>query len=98
MACLRTPVRAMGDRIRRWTRPWTRPVLGFVLDRFRSPEALVRENALLRQPLEVACHQIRRPQPTPRDRALLVLLARLTPTWRHTMPRVQPETILRWHR
>ncbi len=27
-----------------------------------------------------------------------MLLARLTPTWRHTMLLVQPETILRWHR
>ena len=98
IARFRTTIRTMRDRIRRWTRLSTRPILGFVLDRFRSPEELVRENALLRKQLEVACRQIRRPRPTHVDRALLVLLARLTPTWRRAMLLVQPETILRWHR
>jgi putative transposase len=86
------------DRMRRWTRPSTRPVQGSLLDRFRSREELVRENALLRKQLEVACRQIRRPRLTRTDRAMLVLLARLAPTWRSATLLVQPETILRWHR
>ena len=91
-------IAALRDRIRRWTRPSTRPILGYVLDRLRSPEDLVRENALLRKQLEVACRQITRPRFTRADRGMLVLLARLAPTW-HTATRlVQPETIRRWHR
>jgi putative transposase len=98
VARLRATVRAGRARIRRWTRSSTRPVLGFVLDRCRSPQELVRENALLRKQLEVACRHITRPKRTGVDRAILVLLARLTPTWRATVLLVRPETILRWHR
>jgi hypothetical protein len=68
--------------VRRWTRPSTRRILGYVLDRFCSPEQLIQENALLRKQPEVAFRQIQRPQLTLRDRAVLVLLARITPTWR----------------
>src|SRR5258708_27728836 len=95
---LRTTGRAVYARIRRWTRPSTRPILGFVLDHLRSPEELVRENALLRKQLEVVCRQIRRPQLRRVDRAFLVLLARLAPRWRQAVLLVQPDTILRWHR
>ena len=61
IARLRTTVRTIHDRLRHWTRPSTRPVLGYVLDRLRSPDALVYENTLLRKQLEVAYRQIRRP-------------------------------------
>jgi len=44
----------------------------------------VRENALLRKQLEVACRQIARPRLTRADRVMLVLLARLSPTWHST--------------
>jgi hypothetical protein len=88
--------------IRKWigrrTRPTTRPVLGYLLDRERSREDLIRENALLRKQLEIACRQLRRPQLHRTDRVALVLLARLSSTWRHAVLLVQPETILRWHR
>ncbi len=86
------------DGIRLWTRPATRPIVGYVLDRFRSRNNLVRENALLRKQLEVACRQIARPKLTRADRAVLVLLARLVPAWRSATLLIQPETILRWHR
>lgn len=86
------------DRLRRWTRPDTRPLVGYLLDRLRSRKTLIRENALLRKQLEVACRQIARPKLTPVDRAVLVLLARLVPTWRNATLLIQPETILRWHR
>src|SRR5258705_282437 len=95
---LRATGRAVHARIRRWTRPSTRPVRGFVLDHFRSPAELVRENALLRKQLEIACRHIARPKLTGTDRAILILLARLTPTWRAAVLLVRPETILRWHR
>jgi len=58
----------------------------------------VRENALVRKQLEVACRQIARPRLTRVDRVMLVLLARLSPTWHSATLLVQPETILRWHR
>jgi hypothetical protein len=48
--------------------------------------------------MEVACRQIARPRFTRADRGMLVLLARLSPTWRSATLLVQPETILRWHR
>jgi len=96
--CIATTIAALRDRIRRWTCPSTRSVLGYILDRFRSPAELARENALLRQQLEVACRQIARPRFTRADRGMLVLLARLSPTWRSATFLVQPATILRWHR
>ncbi len=87
-----------GDRIRLWSRPATRPIVGYVLDQFRPRRTLIRENALLRKQLEVACRQIVRPKLTPVDRSVLVLLARPVPTWRSATLLIQPETILRWHR
>jgi hypothetical protein len=60
-------------RIQHWRCP---PDL---LDRFRSPEELARENALLRKQLEVACRQSARPRFTRADRGMLVLLARVCP-------------------
>ncbi len=95
---LRNQFRQLRDRVRRWTRPATRPIVGYALDRFRSRNNLVRENALLRKQLDVACRQIARPKLTQADRAVLVLLARLVPTWRSATLLIQPETILRWHR
>jgi hypothetical protein len=76
-SCVASTIAWLRDRIRRWTRPSTRPILGYVLDRFRSPENLVRENALLRKQLEIACRQSARPRLTWVDRGMLVLLARL---------------------
>jgi hypothetical protein len=97
-ACIGPTIASLRDRIRRWTRPSTRPILGYILDRFRSPEDLGRENALLRKQLEVACRQIARPRFPRADRVMLVLLARLAPTWHSATLLVRPETILRWHR
>jgi len=44
------------------------------------------------------CRSIARPHLRPMDRTILVLLARLAPTWRGATLLVQPATILRWHR
>jgi transposase InsO family protein len=79
-------------------RPSSRPLVGYAVDCFRSRDELIRENALLRKQLEVACRKITRPHLRPMDRAILVLLARLAPTWRGATLLVQPATILRWHR
>jgi transposase InsO family protein len=79
-------------------RPSRRPVLGYALDHFRSRDQLIRENALLHKQLEVACRKTSRPPLRPIDRAILVLLARFTSTWRGATLLVKPETILRWHR
>jgi len=97
-ARLHAALPTLRERVRRWTRPESRPIVGLVLDRLRSPAALCWENALLRKQLEIACRQIRRPQLRRADRAFLVLLARITPRWRDTVLLIQPETILRWRR
>jgi len=59
---------------------------------------LTAENALLRQQLIVLQRQVKRPVFTPRDRLLLVLLARLARGWQTALLIVQPDTLLRWHR
>ena len=56
------------------------------------------ENALLRQQLIVMQRQLPKPRLSWRDRALFVVLARFTVTWKSAPLIVQPATILRWHR
>jgi len=75
-SCIAMSIGSLRDWIRRWTRPSTQPVLGYLLDRLRSPEYLVRENALLRKQLEVACRQIARPSRWARGQARPATLRR----------------------
>ncbi len=87
----------------RWLLAQTKPttgtlVGGAVADVARSKAALIAENALLRQQVIVLQRQIKRPAFRPRDRVLLVLLARLVRGWRSALLIVQPDTLLRWHR
>jgi len=90
---------AVYDRLLRWTRPATRtPVRGAVANVAMTKAALMAENALLRQQLIVLQRQVKYPAFTPRDRVLLVLLARLTYGWRAALLIVQPDALLRWHR
>jgi len=92
-------LRDVHTRFMRWTKPVTgAPVRGAIADMTRSKAALGAENALLRQQLIVLRRQVARPVVMPRDRVLLVLLARLTRDWRAALLIVQPETLLRWHR
>jgi hypothetical protein len=42
--------------------------------------------------------QTKRPVLTPRDRSILVLLARGFSTWREALMIVKPDTLLGWHR
>ncbi len=71
---------------------------GAITDVSRNKAALMAENALLRQQLIVLHRQGKRPAFMPRDRVLLVLLARLVRGWRSALLIVQPDTLLRWHR
>ncbi len=88
------------QRVHRWLLRQTKPTLarGAVADAAKSKAALMAENALLRQQLIVLQRQVARPAFTPRDRVLLVLLARLVQGWRAALLIVQPDTLLRWHR
>lgn len=74
------------------------PLTGAITDICRSKQELMVENAMLRQQLIVLRRQVRRPQLTATDRALLVLLAGTLRTWKSALFVVQPDTLLRWHR
>jgi len=87
----------------RWLLRQTKPATGTLArgamaDVAKGKAALMAENALLRQQLIVLQRQVTRPAFTPRDRLLLVLLARLVHGWQATLLIVQPDTVLRWHR
>jgi len=92
-------LRVVHARRLRWTKPATRtPVRGALADVTRSTAALVAENALLRQQLLVLQRTVTRPAVRPRDRVLLVRLARLVRGWQAALLIVQPDTLLRGHR
>ncbi len=74
-------------RVHRWFLAQTKPAKGTLVggtigDVTRSKVAVTAENALLRQQLIVLQRPVKRPMCTPRDRLLLVLLARLAHRWR----------------
>jgi putative transposase len=69
-----------------------------VLDLSRSKPDLSAENALLRHQLVMLKRSIKRPTLKPKDRLSLLLLAKVTRTWRQVLFIVQPATLLRWHR
>jgi len=94
-ACLR----GLHQWLLRQTKPTTGTrTRGTIADVATGRAALVAENALLRQQLIVLQRQVKRPAFTPRDRVLLILLARLVHDWRSALLIVRPETLLRWHR
>lgn len=64
----------------------------------RSKADLIAENALLRHQLALLKRQSKRPRLKPADRLSLLLLAKVTQTWRQTLLIVQPATLVRWHR
>ncbi len=95
----RAALRAVHRRLLAWSRPATGPCSGSTVgDLTRTQDALVAENAFLRQQLVVLARQVTRPVPTPADRLRLVLLARLVRGWRAALLIVRPGTLLRWHR
>jgi putative transposase len=87
------------ERFLRWIKPPTTSLLlSTFADLTRGKSELLAENALLRQQLIILRRQIKRPVYGKTDRVLLVLLARMVRTWKHTLFIVQPETLLCWHR
>ena len=73
-------------------------LIGSLVDLSRSKADLISENALLRHQLALLKRQSKRPKLKPADRLSLLLLARVTRTWRQALLIVQPATLLRWHR
>jgi putative transposase len=97
--CVDALYQAANRRLRQWTRPDNHTLFPNVAaDLTRSKAELVLENAFLRQQLITLQRQVKRPTPTPRDRVLLVLLARKLSSWKQALMIVQPDTLLRWHR
>jgi len=82
-----------------WKKPATNSLAsGIVADLPKSKCELVLENALLRRQLIVLRRQVNRPQLTPQNRTLLVLLASRLRTWKNALLIVQPDTLMRWHK
>src|SRR5258708_23939403 len=83
----------------RWMKPRSTSILhGAISDLTKGKSELLVENALLRQQLIILHRQIKRPACKKTDRLLLLLLAKMTRTWKQALFIVQPETLLRWHR
>jgi hypothetical protein len=83
--------------IHRWGQPTNQSlVLGTVADLTRGRSELVMENAFLRQQVIVLSREKKRPPLTNQDRRLLVLLARLLPSWKDALLIVQPDTLIRY--
>ena len=59
---------------------------------------LIAVNALLRHQLALLKRQSKQPRLKPADRLSLLVLAKVTKTWRQILLIVQPATLLRWHR
>jgi putative transposase len=90
---------ALQERVSLWIKPPTASLLlGTFADLTRGKAELLAENALLRQQLIILRRQVKRPVCRKPDRHFLVLLARMTRTWKQALFLVQPETLLRWHR
>ena len=98
---IRAEVTRLVTRIERAVSEATRPrqlAVGAMKDLTRSKSELLAENALLRQQLIVASRKVKRPEFKPRERGLLVVLARCVRGWRDALLLVKPDTILGWHR
>jgi putative transposase len=92
-------LKLLAPYIQRWIRPTNQSlVLGTVADLTRGQSELVLENVFLRQQVIVLSREKKRPPLTNQDRRLLVLLARLLPSWKDALHIVQPDTLIRWHR
>ena len=86
------------QRLLRPVRSRARLIAAATGDLARTRSELIAENALLRQQVIVLRRSIERPRLHRDDRLLLLLLARLTRSWRDAWHVVSPETLLRWHR
>jgi hypothetical protein len=78
-SCVANIIRKVEERFKQWTKPGTEALVeGTLADVTRRKGELIAENALLRQQVIILQRQVKRPQLTPRDRGILVLLARWT--------------------
>jgi len=64
----------------------------------RGHRELVLENLALRQQLTAMKRATKRPHLQTRDRLFWIALARIWRNWRTAVVRVQPDTVVRWHR
>jgi len=88
-------LRTLSRQLHPWTRPLTRTLVGGALaDGSKTKRAVRAEHALRRQHLIIVRRQVKRLTLTPGERARLVLLARLTPTWQSALLIVPPQTLL----
>ena len=69
-------------------------VFGTLADVSRGKAQRLAENTLVRHQLIILRRHIKRPVYRKMDRLLLVLLARMTRTWKQALFLVQPETDL----
>jgi transposase InsO family protein len=98
-SCVANIIRKVEERFKQWTKPGTEALVeGTLADVTRKKGELIAENALLRQQVIILQRQVKRPQLTPRDRGILVLLARWTRRWKDALAIVKPDTLLGWHR
>jgi putative transposase len=98
-SCVANIIRKVEERFKQWTKPGTEALVeGTLADVTRSKGESIAENALLRQQVIILQRQVKRPQLTPRDRGLLVLLAKWTRRWKEALAIVKPDTLLGWHR
>src|SRR4051794_4015763 len=96
---IRRGQQAFRTAILRATKPISAgPAVETITDLARTKPQLVAENLLLRQQLIVLNGSVKRPQCTPTDRRLRVLLASKLQRWKDALLIVKPETVLRWHR
>ena len=98
-SCMLSLIQPLEERFKQWTKPDTGSlVMGTLTDMTRSKRDLIAENAFLRQQLIVLKRQTPRPQLTPKDRGLLLLLASRVRGWKETLLIVKPDSLMRWHR
>ena len=74
------------------------PLVNTLLDLSRPKPDLIAENALLGHQLALLMRQSKPPRLKSADCLRLLMLARVTKTWRQVLLIVQPATLLRWHR
>ena len=87
---------ALYDGMVRGMKPRSTSLLpGTIADFAKGKPELLVENALLRQQLIILRRQVKRPGCRKTDRFLLLLLARMTQTWKQALFIVQPETLRR---
>jgi len=85
--------------LKHWSKPGNQTMLGgAITDILRNKQALILENALLRQQLIVLNRQVKRPQFSGRDRVLIVMLSSRLANWKQALLIIKPDTVLRWHR